>query len=481
MKMWNFINEILAAFKPCFSRRASWCWFCTIIIGLMLRSDTLGITSIIRDLSLTPKVYESMIHFFRASSWSLFSLMQMWIRTVKQYAPLYQSSDSVILIGDGVKQAKEANFMPGVKKLHQESENSSKADYIFGHMFGSIGILAGNPDKWFCMPLFTNLQDGVKTILHWENPALRQESHVVEMIKNAFRVTEVIEHKSLLLLDRYFLSTAALSKLNELCTSSSRFSMHIITKAKKSCIAYETPDNPANKRGRKCKKGNRVKLQELFESKKDAFETTKITLYGKMETIRYYCVDLLWGQKLYQKLRFVLVELNGNCVIFATTDVTIDPLEVVRLYSYRFKIECTFRELKQVIGGFSYQFWTKAMPKLERYLKKGDIQPLELVKDKALRRRILQTLKAIECYVMCSTIAIGILQIISIKYSKEIKSSKLRYLRTPSKKLVSEATVSWFLGKNVFRIMAQNPSIPITKIIRSKQEPSALSAFFKAS
>ncbi|MCE5220600.1 MAG: hypothetical protein LLF98_04840 [Clostridium sp.] len=73
--------------------------------------------------------------------------------------------DSVtILVGDGVKASKEARKMPGVKKLHQESENSSKGEYIFGHMFGGIGVLAGNSSKMFCIPLFINLQDGVKTI-----------------------------------------------------------------------------------------------------------------------------------------------------------------------------------------------------------------------------------------------------------------------------------------------------------------------------
>ncbi|MCF2941945.1 hypothetical protein L1N85_26885 [Paenibacillus alkaliterrae] len=42
-----------------------------------------------------------------------------------------------------MKQTKEARWMPGVKKLHQESENSSKSDYIFGHLFGAVGFLAG--------------------------------------------------------------------------------------------------------------------------------------------------------------------------------------------------------------------------------------------------------------------------------------------------------------------------------------------------
>jgi hypothetical protein len=31
----------------------------------------------------------------------------------------------VVLLGDGIKVAKEAERMPGVKKLHQESDNST--------------------------------------------------------------------------------------------------------------------------------------------------------------------------------------------------------------------------------------------------------------------------------------------------------------------------------------------------------------------
>ena len=57
--------------------------------------------------------------------------------------------------------------MAGVKKLYKESGNSAQCGYIFGHMFGAIGILADTSAKWFCVPLFMNLQDGVKTIFNW--------------------------------------------------------------------------------------------------------------------------------------------------------------------------------------------------------------------------------------------------------------------------------------------------------------------------
>ncbi len=58
--------------------------------------------------------------------------------------------------------------MPGIKKLYQESENCSKAKYIFGYMFGNVGVLSDNPEKFFCIPLLITLQDGIKSIFSWK-------------------------------------------------------------------------------------------------------------------------------------------------------------------------------------------------------------------------------------------------------------------------------------------------------------------------
>jgi hypothetical protein len=45
-----------------------------------------------------------------------------------------------------------------------------------------------------------------------------------------------------------------------------------------------------------------------------------------------------------------------------------------------------------------------------------------------------------------------------------------RYLRTPSKAIVSEETVMVYLGKSIFRMFARNPHLSVTKIIQAKQE-----------
>ncbi|WP_233277503.1 transposase [Paenibacillus durus] len=450
------------------------------VIGLMLRSDQLGVTSILRDLSLHPRCYETLIHFFRSSAWSLESLRQTWLQVVRKTAPLMVVHERVVLVGDGMKQAKEGRRMPGVKKLHQESENSSKGEYIFGHLFGAIGVLAGTPTKWFYLPLLMNLQDGVKAIRNW-NASAEQEpaSHVVQMIDQGFAAAKTFG-SALLLLDRYFLSIPALEQWKRSQTSN-KACLDLVTKAKTNAIAYEPPAAKKPGRGRPPKKGKKGKLKELFQTRAAEFQTATLLLYGKEESVSFLCLDLLWGQGLYQPLRFVLVLHRGQPSILVSTDLTLEATEIITLYGYRFKIECTFREMKQVIGAFGYRFWSKSMPKLKRYLRKNEGHPLEQVTDEADQKRIRLTLEAIERFVMCSCIATGSVQMIALRFSTRTPGLFWRYLRTPSKAIVSEATVMVYLRKSIFRLLAQSPHLTLTQIIRFKQEKRHMDADLLAS
>ena len=470
--MLDFIEKVLTSFESCFSRKASFRWFVTITIGLMLRSDKLGVTSVIRDLALSPGCYLSMLHFFRASSWALDNVRRRWFLTVKEFAPLFKEGEFYVLTGDGVKQSKEGRRMPGVKKLFQESENSAKPDYIHGHMFGGLGILAGSIRSWACIPLSIRLHDGLQAASGWEGAAVSCASHVVQMVEDAYRAASTIGN-SLLLLDRYFLTVPALEKLKEL-NGSGTVRMEIVTKAKRSCTAYEKPAPRKPMRGRPPKKGETVRLRELFGVCREQFRETEIELYGKKETIRYYSVDLLWGQKLYQELRFVLVEMGGVQSILASTSLNLNPLDIIRLYGYRFRIEHTFRELKQQTGAFCYHFWSKHMPKLNHYQKKGEPTPLERVESTKGRKKVLEAVRATEMHMMLSCIAMGILQSLSVRFIGKISSEQIRYQRTPSRGRVSEATLMHYLRKHFFRLLGQRPELRITQIIQEQQDESGI-------
>ncbi len=77
------------------------------------------------------------------------------------------------------------------------------------------------------------------------------------------------------------------------------------------------------------------------------------------------------------------------------------PLSIIRLYSYRFRIECTFRELKQQIGAFCYHFWSKYMPKLSYYQKKGEPTPMERVEGEKPRQKCWKPFVPLRCTWHC--------------------------------------------------------------------------------
>ncbi len=62
--------------------------------------------------------------------------------------------------------------MPCTKKMVQESESASKAEFIHGQFFGAAGILIGNTLKSFCLPLSMQIHDGDKEICAWEGDAV---------------------------------------------------------------------------------------------------------------------------------------------------------------------------------------------------------------------------------------------------------------------------------------------------------------------
>lgn len=131
----------------------------------------------------------------------------------------------------------------------------------------------------------------------------------------------------------------------------------------------------------------------------------------------------------FQPLQFVLVKDGEKQVILVSTDLPMSAEDIILVYACRFKIEAMFREFKQQFGGLFYHFWTKAVPKLNRYRKKDSSDPFLQVTDTKEKERILKTLKATEGYVLFASIAMGIIQMLCLNYEGIIDGSKCRYLR----------------------------------------------------
>jgi hypothetical protein len=464
--MWTWVNKILTQFKPCFGNKRTFGWFVIIVVGLIIRTDAAGVASIVRALNLTEASYPLLLHFFRSENYLLSDLEWRWQKILSESSLLFRVRNMVVMIGDGVKQSKEGRYMPGVKKLRQNSENSSKGEYIFGHLFGGVGVVVGNTrQKLYCALVSLRLHDGVGAINGWlKDESYAEKSHVVKTIDDAARAALVFG-PALLLLDRLYLTIPMLKALAKATM------IKVVTKAKMNAKAYYHPE-PKTKPGpgAKRKKGADVKVASLFETASESFTTVKARMYGKTEEVSYYCENLLWGDAWYQNLRFVLVWLRGKKTILVSTDLTLSPVEIIELYCHRFKIECAFRELKQVICGFGYRFWCACAPKLSRF-KPNDFhqEQYKNIENERERELIVNAVKAVERFVFFGCVALGTLQMASLLFSSKFTGRAARFTRTPSKAVPSEAAVADYMRKTIFQLFHFFPNLPITAIIKSKQ------------
>ena len=87
--------------------------------------------------------------------------------------------------------------------------------------------------------------------------------------------------------------------------------------------------------------------------------------------MQYLHLDLLWKQT-NTIIRFVLVKTGAKTMILMCSDFNINAETIITAYTYRFKIEVSFKYLKHVIGAFHYHFWTKATPKLSKFKTKTE-------------------------------------------------------------------------------------------------------------
>lgn len=470
-------EAVLAGLRGAFSRQAPFDWFSTFVVGKICRPDDLGITSVVRALGLEPQAYDSLDALFRACSWSAAGLVSEWEREVGAHAPLLEFAGRPVLCSDGVKVSKEGVRMPGVKRLHQESSTSSKGETIFGHMFGAVGVLAGEPGRCHCVPLEANLQDGMRAAAGWDGAAglgISRETHPVQSVRCAFRAARAMGRPCWLTMDRYFMCAPALSLLAELNGAAGADGLgegyvRLVTKARSGTVAWEEP--PARVPGavgRPRRRGDKVDVFSLFDT--EPFGLVLAEVGGEPTPYDALVVDLLWGEGHYFPLRFVLcVDARGRREVLVTTDRTLSSAQVIALYRHRWKCEESYRDMKQDVGAFGYRMWSKSMPELNRFSKAGDPDRLEAVVDGHDRELVLAAHEAIARYVAACCVATGVLQLLSLAEHEDGEVAWSEYKRTPARRKVSVRAVREHMRERVSPWVAGHASSRTARFIRERR------------
>ena len=414
LSLWSCWWNAIQLLRPAFSRLSTFMWFATIVAGITVRVDTLGVTSIVRALDLRPKLYHRLLAHFHSTGVKLDRLAALWTQVVlRLFSSPVRVNGRLVLVGDGIKAPKRGRKMPAVKLLHQQSESNTKPEYIMGHSMQAVGLLVHAAQSVFSVPLAARIHEG----LVWSNRDRRT------LLDKMLGLLDILALKA----PFYFVADAYYAA-GKMVSGLLKQGNHLVTRVKSNAVAYAPAPRKKGRRtrGRPKTYGKKIKLKSLLANAK-SMQQVASPVYGERNvTLRYRVCDLLW-RPAGRLVRFVVVvhPTRGACILMCT-DTSLSAIDIVHLYGLRFKIEHSFKQATRQIGSFAYHFWMKDMIPL---LYRNGNQYLHR-KSADYRSHVKRKLHAYHVFIQAGVIAQGLLQYLAVAFPKLVWDSFGSWLRT---------------------------------------------------
>lgn len=348
------IVAVLSVFSSEFSR-ATWKNIQVLLIGAILCRGPRRISSILRVMGLASIRNFSKYHrVLSRAQWDGLMLAKILLGLLVRLLP---SSWAMIVAVDETLERRKGKKIKA-KGLYRDAVRSSHSNVVttFGLKWECMALIVPLPwcKRPWALPFLTVLAPSKKS----NEKAGRRHKTSLDWTRQMVKIVSRWLNRPWILV-----GDGAYSCM-DLAITCIKYHVTLISRLRLDAQLFEFVVPEKKKLGRKPIKGKRIRLKALLDDPKQNWQIGRVNWYGgEQREIEYLTFICLWYHAGIAPipLRVVLVKTpNGKnaAETFFSTDVNLEPIQIINYFVLRWNIEVTFEETRANLGVETQRQWS---------------------------------------------------------------------------------------------------------------------------
>lgn len=348
------ILTVLAEFSSKFSR-PTWKNIQILLFGAILCRGPRRVSSVLRVMGLASIRNFSKYHrVLSRAEWSCLGLAKILLGLLVNLLP---ASLPVIIAVDETLERRKGKKIKA-KGAYRDAVRSSQSNVVtsFGLKWECMTLIVPLPwcKRPWALPFFSVLAPSKKS----NEKAGRRHKTSLDWTRQMVKiVSRWLKRPWILLGDGAYACM-------DLAIACIQYKVTLISRLRLDAQLFEFAIPEKRKLGRKPIKGNRIRLKDLLVDPEQAWQTGEVNWYGgEKKEIQYLSFICLWYHAGITPitLRIVLVKTpdgKNTAETFFSTDIDLEPTQVIHYFVLRWNIEVTFEETRAHLGIETQRQWS---------------------------------------------------------------------------------------------------------------------------
>lgn len=263
----------------------------------------------------------------------------------------------LLLVLDDYINPKTGKKIFGCAKVFDHAAKQNQSKYPWAQNIVALGLLKMVKGRWACLPLGYRFYHLKKSIEHRNlthgKPEIKFETKIEQAIHMITDIADTFRQAFILVItDSWFGNNSLFTPLHQKLGQG----VHLLSRLRANNTIFDLPDahvqkGPGRPRRYGKKLGNAASLAAKHLHLAKEYD---VNLYGRARTVQAFD-RIVMLKTLKTAVRVVWVYRKTQWVALFSTDLSLSVEKMIEYYGARWKIEATFKELKQDLGSAETQ------------------------------------------------------------------------------------------------------------------------------